>query len=96
MEREASCAPFASKASNAGEGFLPEPCRDIGTADGHCNSPLLNGGTDGGGTCDNTLTITRQEIETRVLEGLKERLLAPDLVAVFVKASAHNSPIRSS
>jgi site-specific DNA recombinase len=38
------------------------------------------------GTCDNRLTITRQEIETRVLEGLKERLLAPDLVAVFVQA----------
>jgi DNA invertase Pin-like site-specific DNA recombinase len=38
------------------------------------------------GTCDNRLTITRQEIEARVLEGLKERLLAPDLVAVFVSA----------
>jgi site-specific DNA recombinase len=38
------------------------------------------------GTCDNTLTITRQEIEARVLEGLKARLLAPDLVAVFVGA----------
>jgi site-specific DNA recombinase len=38
------------------------------------------------GTCDNRLTITRQEIETRVLEGLKDRLLAPDLVAVFVNA----------
>jgi site-specific DNA recombinase len=32
------------------------------------------------------LTITRPEIEARVLEGLKERLLAPDLVAVFVSA----------
>jgi site-specific DNA recombinase len=38
------------------------------------------------GTCDNRLTITRQEIEPRVLEGLKERLLSPDLVAVFVEA----------
>ena len=38
------------------------------------------------GTCDNRLTITRQEIEARVLDGLKERLLAPDLVAVFVSA----------
>jgi DNA invertase Pin-like site-specific DNA recombinase len=38
------------------------------------------------GTCDNRVTITRQEIEARVLEGLKERLLAPDLVAAFVQA----------
>ena len=37
------------------------------------------------GTCDNTRTITRQQIEGRVLEGLKERLLAPDLVAAFVQ-----------
>ncbi len=37
------------------------------------------------GTCDNTRTITRQEIEARVLEGLKERLLAPALVAEFVR-----------
>ena len=38
------------------------------------------------GTCDNARTIGRQEIEARVLEGLKERLLAPDLVAEFMKA----------
>ena len=38
------------------------------------------------GTCENHLTITRQEIEARVLGGLKERLLAPDLVTIFVKA----------
>jgi site-specific DNA recombinase len=38
------------------------------------------------GTCDNRLTITRQKIEARVLEGLKNRLLSPDLVAVFVEA----------
>ena len=37
------------------------------------------------GTCDNRLTIIRQEIEARVLDGLKERLLAPKLVAVFVE-----------
>jgi site-specific DNA recombinase len=43
------------------------------------------------GTCDNTLTITRQEIEARVLKGLKERLLAPDLVAVFVGACRDES-----
>jgi DNA invertase Pin-like site-specific DNA recombinase len=38
------------------------------------------------GTCDNRVTITRPEIEARVLEGLKDRLLAPELVATFVKA----------
>ena len=38
------------------------------------------------GTCYNRLTITRQAIEARVLDRLKERLLAPDLVAAFVKA----------
>jgi site-specific DNA recombinase len=37
------------------------------------------------GTCDNGRTITRQQIESRVLEGLKERLLAPDLVAEFIR-----------
>ena len=38
------------------------------------------------GTCENSRTITRQEIEGRVLNGLKERLLAPDLVAAFMAA----------
>jgi site-specific DNA recombinase len=37
------------------------------------------------GTCDNGRTITRQQIESRVLEGLKDRLLAPDLVAEFIR-----------
>jgi len=32
------------------------------------------------GTCDNGATVSRQEIEARVLEGLKERLMAPELV----------------
>ena len=39
------------------------------------------------GTCENSRTITRQEIEGRVLLGLKERLLAPDLVAAFMAAA---------
>ena len=38
------------------------------------------------GTCENSMTITRQEIEARVLVGLKDRLLAPDLVENFVTA----------
>ncbi len=37
------------------------------------------------GTCDNALSINRQEIEARVLVGLKERLMAPELVSAFVE-----------
>jgi site-specific DNA recombinase len=36
------------------------------------------------GTCSNGATITRQAIEERVLGGLKDRLLAPELVKEFV------------
>ncbi|WP_348538783.1 zinc ribbon domain-containing protein [Shimia sp. R10_1] len=38
------------------------------------------------GTCDNRKTINRNELEARVLAGLKDRLLHPDLIAEFVKA----------
>jgi hypothetical protein len=38
------------------------------------------------GTCNNNATISRQEIESRVLEGLKDRLMAPELVREFVRA----------
>ena len=31
------------------------------------------------GTCSNTTTILRQRIEARVLRGLKDHLLAPEL-----------------
>ncbi len=37
------------------------------------------------GTCDNNATISRQEIEARVLEGLKNRLMAPELVREFIQ-----------
>jgi DNA invertase Pin-like site-specific DNA recombinase len=37
------------------------------------------------GTCDNRRTVSRVAIERRVLSGLKERLLAPELVAEFVR-----------
>ena len=40
------------------------------------------------GTCDNARTITRQSVEARVLSGLKDRLLAPELVAEFVRSFA--------
>ncbi len=38
------------------------------------------------GTCSNDRTIVRQEIEGRVLSGLKERLLAPELFAEFARS----------
>jgi site-specific DNA recombinase len=36
------------------------------------------------GTCLNSTTITRQQIEARVLSGLKDQLLAPDLLNIFI------------
>jgi site-specific DNA recombinase len=36
------------------------------------------------GTCSNTFTIRRHEIEERVFAGLRERMMAPELVAAFV------------
>ena len=36
------------------------------------------------GPCNNTRTIKRQAIEARVLDGLKARLVAPELVELFV------------
>jgi site-specific DNA recombinase len=38
-----------------------------------------------GGTCENALWIDGQAVEARVLAGLKNKLLAPDLVAAFVE-----------
>src|SRR5262249_17294000 len=38
------------------------------------------------GTCANAFLVGRQELEDRVLRGLKERLMAPDLVANFIDA----------
>ena len=40
------------------------------------------------GTCDNAVTIRREEIDARVLIGLKERLLAPELVQSFLEGYA--------
>ncbi|AVO37568.1 recombinase family protein [Pukyongiella litopenaei] len=44
------------------------------------------------GTCDNRLTIKREDLEDRVLSGLKDQLLHPDLIAEFVAAyqAEHN------
>jgi DNA invertase Pin-like site-specific DNA recombinase len=38
------------------------------------------------GTCNNDKSITRQRIETRVLGGLRDKLMAPELVAEFIQA----------
>ncbi len=37
------------------------------------------------GTCSNSVTITRQQIEGRVLSGLKDKLMAPELVRTFIE-----------
>jgi DNA invertase Pin-like site-specific DNA recombinase len=42
----------------------------------------------GKATCDNARTVARQAVERRVLAGLKERLLAPDMVEAFIRAFA--------
>lgn len=38
------------------------------------------------GTCDNRLTIKRDDLEHRVLNGLKDSLLHPELIAEFVRS----------
>jgi hypothetical protein len=38
------------------------------------------------GTCSNDLKVRRVELERRVLDGLRERLLAPELVEEFARA----------
>ena len=37
------------------------------------------------GTCSSALSISRQSIELRVLHGLRERLVTPELLAIFIK-----------
>jgi site-specific DNA recombinase len=37
------------------------------------------------GTCDNLLTVRRDELETKVLDGLRNQLMHPDLVTTFIK-----------
>lgn len=46
------------------------------------------------GTCSNALVINRQLLEARILSGLKERLMAPELVKAFV--GEFNAEIRRS
>lgn len=37
------------------------------------------------GTCENRVTITRKEIEQRILGGLKDRLMSPEIVREFTR-----------
>ena len=40
----------------------------------------------GKGTCTNSHTIMRQRIEARVIDGLRDHMLTPDLMEIFVSA----------
>ncbi len=48
------------------------------------------------GTCSNSHTITQQHLDERVLSGLKERMLEPDLVAEFIRAFAEAASARQA
>ena len=61
---------------------------------GHCQGPMSVMGSGGRlgcanhverGTCGNRRTVLRDKLVQRVLGGLKERLLAPELIAEFVR-----------
>ncbi len=43
------------------------------------------------GTCDNSRTIRQQELESRVLAGLKDRLMAPEIVEEAMRAYAEET-----
>ena len=45
------------------------------------------------GTCGNDRTVSRPEIEGRVLDGLKHRLLAPELFEAFARAYQEEWPV---
>jgi site-specific DNA recombinase len=45
----------------------------------------------GNGSCSNGRTLLRSELEQRVLEGLKDRLLAPEVVAEAMRAYAEET-----
>ncbi|MGJ5181779.1 recombinase family protein [Bradyrhizobium oligotrophicum] len=63
---------------------------------GRCDGPCSLRGADrfvcsahvSNGSCTNGSTLKRSELEQRVLEGLKDRLLAPDVVAEAMRAYA--------
>jgi site-specific DNA recombinase len=44
------------------------------------------------GTCSNALVIGRNELEERVLDGLRERMMAPELIAAFNRGVQCRTP----
>ena len=43
------------------------------------------------GGCDNSRTIAREALEARVLDGLKHRLMAPEIAAEAMRAYAEET-----
>ena len=66
---------------------------------GCCGGPYALRGADrfacsnhvGKGTCDNSRTIPRADLEARVLAGLKDRMLAPEIVEEAMRAYAQET-----
>ncbi|WP_245332066.1 zinc ribbon domain-containing protein [Bradyrhizobium sp. NAS80.1] len=50
-----------------------------------CSAHVTNG------SCSNGRTIPREELERRVLAGLKDRMMAPDVVAEAMRAYAEET-----
>src|SRR5688572_28006790 len=49
----------------------------------------------GSGTCSNRQSIRRAALEALILDGLRQRLMAPELVEEFVRAFQQEQPRRS-
>ncbi|WP_206614909.1 recombinase zinc beta ribbon domain-containing protein, partial [Paenirhodobacter populi] len=66
---------------------------------GCCGGPYSLRGADrfacsnhiGKGTCTNSRGITREELETRVLAGLKDRMMSPQIAAEAMRAHAEET-----
>ncbi|WP_319798705.1 recombinase family protein [Nitrobacter sp.] len=66
---------------------------------GCCGGPYSLRGADrfacsnriSNGTCSNTRTIPREELERRVLAGLKDRMMAPEIAAEAMRACAEET-----
>ena len=60
------------------------PCRYV------CTYHALGNG------CDNSRTLTREALETRVLTGLRDRMMTPNMAAEAMRAQRSNFPRRGS
>jgi site-specific DNA recombinase len=47
-------------------------------------SDSVRGRSMGSSSCDNLLTVRRDELEAKVLDGLKGQLMQPELVTAFI------------